>query len=62
MILGVNLSLPDVGGSRAAMQTYMSVRGSDAAQNTVMVDGMTVNGLEANGAVQSYSTTRPARR
>jgi len=54
MIVGVSLSLPDVGGSRAAMQTYMSVRGNSAANNTVMVDGMVVNGLEANGAVQSY--------
>jgi hypothetical protein len=54
MIPGVSLSLPDVGGSRAAMQTYMSVRGNSAANNTVLVDGMVVNGLEANGAVQSY--------
>ncbi len=54
LIPGVNLSLPDVGGSRAAMQTYMSVHGQSAAQNTVMVDGLTVNGLEANGAVQNY--------
>jgi len=54
MIVGVSLSLPDVGGSRAAMQTYMSVRGNSAANNTVLVDGMVVNGLEADGAVQSY--------
>src|SRR5262245_3992103 len=54
VIVGVNLSLPDVGGSRAAMQTYMSVHGQSAANNTVMVDGLAVNGLEANGAVQSY--------
>ncbi len=54
MIVGISLSLPDVGGSRAAMQTYMSVRGNPAANNTILVDGMVVNGLEANGAVQSY--------
>src|SRR5215831_12008882 len=54
MVVGVSLNLPDVGGSRAAMQTYMSVRGNSAANNTVLVDGMQVNGLEANGAVQSY--------
>ena len=54
LILGVNLNLPDVGGARAAMQTYMSVRGFNAAQNTVMVDGMTVNGLMLDGAVQTY--------
>jgi len=54
IVVGVSLSLPDVGGSRAAMQTYMSVHGQDATNVTVMVDGMMVNGLEANGAVQSY--------
>ena len=54
MMVGISLSLPDVGGSRAAMQTYMSVHGQSAANNTVMVDGLAVNGLEANGAVQSY--------
>ena len=54
MIPGVTLSLPDVGGSRAAMQTYMTVRGNSAANNTILVDGMVVNGLEADGQVQSY--------
>jgi hypothetical protein len=54
MIVGVNLSLPDVGGSRAAMQTYMSVHGQSSANNSVMVDGLAVNGLEANGSVQGY--------
>jgi hypothetical protein len=54
IITGVSLSLPDVGGSRAAMQTYMSVRGNVAANNTILVDGMVVNGLEANGTVQGY--------
>jgi len=54
IIVGVNLSLPDVGGSRAAMQTYMSVHGQSSANNTIMVDGLAVNGLEANGSVQSY--------
>lgn len=43
-----------VGGSGGATQTYMSVRGMTAAQNVVMVDGMTVSGLEANGSVQGY--------
>jgi hypothetical protein len=53
-LVGISLNLPDVGGSRAAAQTFMSVRGQSPANNTVMVDGMTVNGLEANGAVQGY--------
>jgi len=37
----------------------MSVRGNSAANNTVLVDGMVVNGLEANGAVQSLFQRLP---
>ena len=44
----------NVGGQGGATQTYMSVRGMGAAQNVVLVDGMSVSGLEANGAVQAY--------
>src|SRR5882672_3935208 len=54
LIVGVNLSLPDTGGARGMQQTYMSTHGQSAANNTVMVDGMMVNGLQADGAVQSY--------
>jgi hypothetical protein len=54
LIPGVNLNLPDVGGARAMQQTYMSTHGMTAANNTVMVDGMTVNGLQLDGAVQAY--------
>ena len=54
LIVGVSLSLPDTGGARAMQQTYMSTHGMTAANNTVMVDGMIVNGLQADGAVQSY--------
>ena len=32
----------------------MSTHGMTAANNTVMVDGMIVNGLQSDGAVQSY--------
>jgi Carboxypeptidase regulatory-like domain len=54
LIPGVNLSLPDVGGARAMQQTYMSTHGMAAANNTVMVDGMTINGLQGDGAIQAY--------
>ena len=67
LIVGINLNLPDTGGARAMQQTYMSTHGMTAANNTVLVDGMMVNGLQADGAVQSYfndamnrkSATRP---
>jgi hypothetical protein len=54
LIVGVNLNLPDTGGARAMQQTYMSTHGMTTANNTVMVDGMIVNGLQSDGAVQSY--------
>ena len=39
------------------MQTYMSMRGGSvaAANNTVMVDGMVINGLRTNGDGQTYT-------
>ncbi len=55
LIVGVQLSSPDVGGSAGAQQTYMSVHGQSSANNTVMVDGMVINGLQGNGSVQTYS-------
>src|SRR5947208_2588586 len=35
-------------------QTYMSAHGSGASQVTVQVDGLMVNGLDVDGAVQNY--------
>ncbi len=54
LIVGVSLNLPDTGGARAMQQTYMSTHGMTTANNTVMIDGMMVNGLQSDGAVQSY--------
>ena len=54
LIVGVSLNLPDTGGARAMQQTYMSTHGMTSANNTIMVDGMTVNGLQGDGAIQSY--------
>jgi hypothetical protein len=54
LIVGINLNLPDTGGARAMQQTYMSTHGMSTANNTVLVDGMMVNGLQGDGAIQSY--------
>jgi hypothetical protein len=54
LIVGINLSLPDTGGARSMQQTYMSTHGMSSANNTVLVDGMMVNGLQGDGAIQSY--------
>src|SRR5439155_19421140 len=35
-------------------QTYMAVHGSDRRDNVIQVDGMSVNGIEGDGAIQNY--------
>jgi hypothetical protein len=54
LITGISLNVPDVGGSRAMQQTYMSTRGLTSANNIVQVEGMMINGLDGDGAVQQY--------
>jgi len=54
LVVGVNLSLPDTGGARAMQQTYMSTHSMSTSNTTVLVDGMMVNGLQGDGAIQSY--------
>jgi hypothetical protein len=54
LIPGINLNLPDTGGARAMQQTYMSTHGMVSSNNTVMVDGMIINGLQGDGAIQTY--------
>ena len=54
LVVGVNLNLPDTGGARAMQQTYMSTHGMSASNVTVLVDGQMTNGLQSDGAVQSY--------
>jgi Carboxypeptidase regulatory-like domain len=54
LITGVSLNAPDVGGSRAMQQTYMSGHGAGSSQTSVQVDGLLVNGIDVDGAVQNY--------
>jgi hypothetical protein len=54
LVTGVSLNVPDVGGSRAMQQTYMATRGLTSANNIVSVDGLMINGLDGDGAVQQY--------
>ena len=54
LITGVSLNQPDIGGSKAMQQTYMSAHGSGASQTTVQVDGLMMNGIDVDGAVQNY--------
>lgn len=56
VLTGVSMNAPDVGGSRGMQQTYMSVHGlsSGGQDNTVLVDGMLINGHQTDGAVQTH--------
>src|SRR5262252_9009820 len=54
LVVGVTLTAPDVGGSQAMQQTYFTVHGLGAAQTSVLIDNMIVNGLQGDGAIQSY--------
>ena len=54
LVVGVQMDAPDVGGSRAMQQTYFNVHGSGTSQTSVLMDGMIINGLQNDGAVQSY--------
>src|SRR5579871_445397 len=54
LMTGVTLTAPDVGGSQAMQQTYFTVHGLGAAQTSLLVDGMIINGLQGDGAIQTY--------
>lgn len=54
LVVGVNLSSPDVGGSRAMQQTYFTVHGVGNSGTMVMVDGLITNGTMGDGSVQAY--------
>ena len=51
---GVTLSAPDVAGTAGMQQTYMAVHGSERRDNAIQIDGMSVNGIEGDGAIQNY--------
>jgi hypothetical protein len=54
ILTGITQSLPDVGGAQGMQQTYMATHGADPRDNSVQVDGMSVNGIEGDGAIQQY--------
>src|SRR6476620_5703785 len=54
LVVGVTLTAPDVGGSQAMQQTYFTVHGLGAAQTSLLLDGMIINGLQRDGAIQIY--------
>ena len=53
-IPGAHIDRPDVGGSYQIEQNYPTVHGGNAATNVYMLDGLLVNTLYADGAIQQY--------
>src|SRR5262249_44755560 len=53
-LVGVTMSQPDVGGAQGMQQTYIAAHGSDPKDNYIMVDGIRLNGIEGDGAIQQY--------
>ena len=54
LLSGARLALPDVGGTSGMQNRDLTVHGSDGRDTTFQVDGMTLNGIEGDGSVQSY--------
>jgi hypothetical protein len=54
LLPGARLALPDVGGTSGMQNRDLTVHGSDGRDTTMQVDGMTLNGIEGDGSVQSY--------
>ena len=54
LVVGVQLSRPDVGGSQGMQQTYFSVHGMTARNTTVQVDGMMMNSTRGDNQVNPY--------
>jgi hypothetical protein len=51
---GAHLNLPDIGGSQQIEQNYISLHGAPATQDVYMLDGLLVNTVYADGAIQQY--------
>ena len=54
LIVGIKLNRPEVGLTTATQQTFMSVHGMSPSQVTVQVDGLNVNSIAEDGAIQNY--------
>jgi Carboxypeptidase regulatory-like domain len=54
LMAGVQKSGPDVGGAAGMQQRYLVAHGADPKDDSIMVDGMSVKGIEGDGAIQNY--------
>ena len=53
-LVGIRMNRPDVGGTAAMQQTYLTVHGNSSRDNNIQFDGMNVNGMNFDGVVQNY--------
>lgn len=58
LVPGIVLSVPDVGGSTALQQSYISSHSMAGNQTVVMLDGIQFNGMCGDGQVQSYANNQ----
>jgi len=58
LIPGVITSVQDVGGSGSMNQNFPMAHGMGARETVVMLDGITLKGMEGNGTTQSYSNVQ----
>jgi Carboxypeptidase regulatory-like domain len=54
LMAGVQKSGPDVGGAAGMQQRYIIAHGGDPKDNAIQVDGLSVKGIEGDGAIQNY--------
>lgn len=54
LVVGVTLSQPDVGGSKAHAQIYMSTHGQPGSQNMLAIDGLRVDRNQGDGDNANY--------
>jgi Carboxypeptidase regulatory-like domain len=54
LMAGVQKSGPDVGGAAGMQQRYIIAHGADPKDDAIEVDGMSVKGIEGDGAIQNY--------
>ena len=54
LVPGVHLTQPDVGGSQQVEQTYLQAHGMHQVNDTYFLDGMQVNTVFNDGAIQNY--------
>jgi carboxypeptidase family protein len=54
LVVGIRLTIPDVGGAQQTEQTYMTAHGNNQLHTTVLLDGMPAQSNLGDGYIQNY--------